>query len=165
VILFMKLFTKKSLPAWIFAGWFVVFILVSSAAGEHTWAKAGVVLLIAPITIGMVVLMIMAYGEWIFNMIVLRRTNKTEFSNRIFISIGKMFTGFSALAAFGGFIWALEPGNQWVIWEVVKYGFCLAAVSIISFYSYIFYRRWKTKIAYRNFGQALRDAVAKVRGP
>src|SRR5262249_11873503 len=117
----MKQFFKNNWPFLIYPGWIVLLIFFAANLTEHAWARIGMVILWAPIPIAFAVLAILAYGEWIFDMIALWKTDKNEFSNRILIGLGKTFVVLAVLAAFVGFAWALEPQNQWVIWEATKF--------------------------------------------
>jgi hypothetical protein len=139
----MKLFFKNNWSFLVYPGWIVLLILFGVNSSEHTWARVGVFMLLAPLPIAFAVLAILAYGEWIFNMIALWQTDKREFSNRVFIGLGKMFAVLAVLAAVAGFLWAASwPQNQWVIWEATKFVFYFAVASIISFIVYLCYRRW-----------------------
>jgi hypothetical protein len=159
----MSWFSKKNLPYWIYLGYFIAIIILGSNATEHAWAKYGILILIAPIPLAFFVLAVLAYGEWLFNMIALRQTNPQEFSNRLFIGLGKMFTLLLGLTAIGGFLWVLEPPNQWAIWEGVKVIFYLTIVSVVSFLAYRWHRQWKERKRFRKIGKAMRAAAAEVR--
>jgi hypothetical protein len=141
----LSLFSKKNLPAWIYWSYFVAFIVVGAAASEYRLAKYAMMLLIAPIPIAFTILAILAYGEWLFMIIGVWKTDREEFSNRMFIGIGKAFAGFAFLASLGGLLWALEQPNHWALLAAIAVLLCFVALSIVSLLFYRFYRHWKTR--------------------
>jgi len=86
----MGIFAKKSLPYLIYPGYLVALVIFAGNAKEHTWAQVGMYILIAPFPIVGGGLVILAYGEWIFNMKTLWQTDTNEFANHILIGLGKI---------------------------------------------------------------------------
>ena len=117
--------------------------------------------LMAPFPIVGVYLGVMAYGEWLFGLVSLWQTDQNEFFNCMYLGIGRMVFALGFIGLIVGFMWALDPPNNWILWEVVKYSFYLAVVSIVSFFSYRYHRRWKIRHRWREFIRRIHTAAAE----
>ena len=157
----MKLFTNDSLPLWIWGGGIAALAIFGSLAHDHVWARYVLFALMAPFPIVGVYLGVMAYGEWLFGLVSLWQTDQNEFFNCMYPGIGRMVFALGFIGLIVGFIWALDPPNNWILWEVVKYSFYLAVVSIVSFFSYRYHRRWKIRHRWREFIRRIHTAAAE----
>jgi hypothetical protein len=96
----MKQFFKDYWPPFVYIGWIVLVIFFGVNSSQHTWAYVGMVIFLGAIPIAFAVGAILAYGEWIFDMLTLWQTDKNEFSNRILMGLGKTFAVLAVLSAF-----------------------------------------------------------------
>ena len=108
----MKLFTKNSLPLWIWGGGIAALVLFGSLAEDHVWARYMLLGLMAIPGMVITFLLVMAYGEWLFGLVSLWQTDQNAFFNRMYLGIGKIVFALSFVAVIIGFVWALHPPNN-----------------------------------------------------
>lgn len=162
----MRFFTKNSVPLWSCVAYFALLVVVGGYAHEkYVWAKIGILVLIAPFPIFGISLVVLAYGEWLFNMTCLYHENFEKFVDRILAGFAKICIVIVVLAAFPTLAWVSEPPNQWIFWEAAKIGLYFAIFSIVSLIAYVCYKRIKDRKLYQLANKMLQDATQRQKAP